>query len=101
MISIKEIEQEAEKRYPEYPDDGETTHHDPSFEGKQDAFYMGAMWAIEQNNINSVEPTEKEIEMPVKYVVCDYSYKDGTGVNLILQPFNPDSAKSGIINSKT
>jgi Protein of unknown function (DUF551) len=44
----EQIEAEAENRFPEYLDDGETTHHDTAFDGKQDAFIAGAEWALQQ-----------------------------------------------------
>lgn len=37
--------QEAESKYPEYPDDCEVVHHDWNYEDKQDYFRQGAEWA--------------------------------------------------------
>ena len=43
----QQIEAAAENRFPEYPDDGETAHHDTNFEQRQDGFIAGAEWALQ------------------------------------------------------
>lgn len=54
-MTEQEIIEAAETAYPEYPDDGETAHHDAMFEEKQDAFIAGARFALS-------EPTKSFIE---------------------------------------